>query len=105
MTAINLEQAQALLVERELQFSLSELSQACQVEGLHLAELVHEGVFGDMDQDITQWLFEGAVLQRARLGLRLQREFDLGPHGTALVLDLLDEIKQLKRRLSRQGGL
>lgn len=105
MNPTNLEptQVQTILVEHELQFSLSGLSQACQVEGLQLVELVREGVFGDMDEDTTHWLFEGASLRRARLALRLQRELDLGPHGTALVLDLLDEIDQLKQRLRRPG--
>ncbi len=95
-------QGQTLLVERELQFTLSGLSQACQVESVTLVELVREGVFGHMDEDMTQWLFEGAALRRARLALRLQRELDLGPHGTALVLDLLDEIQQLKLSLRQQ---
>ncbi|MDC8773405.1 chaperone modulator CbpM [Roseateles albus] len=91
---------QAMLVERELRFTLSGLSQACQVESLCLVELVREGVFGRMDEDMSQWMFEGAALRRARLALRLQRELDLGPHGTALVLDLLDEIQQLKQQLA-----
>jgi chaperone modulatory protein CbpM len=93
-------QGPAMLVERELQFTLSGLSQACQVESLCLVELVREGVFGPMDEDSTQWQFQGAALRRARLGLRLQRELDLSPHGTALVLDLLDEIRQLKACLA-----
>ncbi|MCV2356462.1 chaperone modulator CbpM [Paucibacter sp. B2R-40] len=105
--AMNLVQQQgaepAIVVEREWQFTLSGLSQACQVDALQVAELVHEGVFGVMGEDMGQWLFEGAALRRARLALRLQRELDLAPHGTALVLDLLEEIDQLKRRLSRAG--
>jgi chaperone modulatory protein CbpM len=95
---------QAVLVERELQFTLSGLSQACQVETLRLAELAREGVFGVMDEDMALWLFEGTALRRARLALRLQRELDLAPHGTALVLDLLDEIYRLRQALGRAAS-
>jgi len=91
-------QGQALLVEREWQFTLDGLSQACQVDSAQLAELAREGVFGVTGEDAEQWLFEGAALRRARLALRLQRELDLGPHGIALVMDLLDEIDRLKRQ-------
>lgn len=84
--AINMapQQEPAMLVERELQFTLSGLCQARQVESLSLVELVREG----------------EALRRARLALRLQRELELGPHGTALVMDLLDQIRQLKARLA-----
>ncbi|WP_310384988.1 chaperone modulator CbpM [Roseateles sp.] len=103
MMAINRVQGPAMLVEQEVQFTLSGLSQACQADALRLAELVQEGVFGVMSEDMTQWRFEGSVLHRARLALRLQQELDLGPHGTALVLDLLDEICQLRQELVRRG--
>lgn len=94
-------QGQALLVEREWQFTLDGLSQACQVDAAQLADLAREGVFGLVAEDAGQWLFEGAALRRARLALRLQRELDLSPHGIALVMDLLDEIAQLKQALDR----
>lgn len=94
-------QGQALLVEREWQFTLDGLSQACQVDAARLYDLAREGVFGLVAEDAGQWLFEGAALRRARLALRLQRELDLSPHGIALVMDLLDEIAELKQALGR----
>ena len=43
-------------------------------------------------------------LRRARATLRLTRDLELNAAGTALVLDLLDEIEVLRSRLSGLDG-
>jgi chaperone modulatory protein CbpM len=96
--------AQAVIVEAELQFSLSELSRACGVEVALLESLVHEGVLTPQGDDPTQWRFEGAVLPRARTATRLSLDLELNAAGTALVVDLLDEINALKSHLRRVRG-
>ena len=41
----------------------------------------------------------GEALQRARLALRLQRDFELNAAGAALVVELLDRIDALEAQL------
>jgi chaperone modulatory protein CbpM len=95
---------QTVVVETELYFSLPELSRACGVDITLLELLVHEGVLTPQGEDPSQWRFEGSVLPRARRAARLSADLELGASGTALVLELLDEIDSLKAQLRRLRG-
>jgi chaperone modulatory protein CbpM len=95
---------QAVIVETELQFSLHELCRACGVEIALLEALVQEGVLTPQGVDPAQWRFEGSALPRARMASRLSRDLDLSPAGTALVLELLEEISALRAQLRRTRG-
>jgi chaperone modulatory protein CbpM len=104
MEVIKGQPALAVVVETELQFSLPELSRACGVEVALIESLVQEGVLAPRGEHPEQWLFEGSVLPRARTATRLLLGLELGAAGTALVLELLDEIDDLKAQLRRRGG-
>ena len=92
------------IVEEELSFTLGDLSRVCRVEASRLVALVEEGVLDPAGAAPDEWRFSGTSLRRARLALRLGRDLELGTAGTALVLDLLDEIDSLQSRLRRVGG-
>ena len=85
------------VVEEEIEFSLEELSGACEVEQRLIVELMDEGVIEA--RSTTQVRFGGAALRRARVALRLQRDLGLNAAGTALAIQLLDRIEELERRL------
>ena len=83
----------------------------CQVTGIQietLIELVEYGIAepcGDIQED---WVFEVCIADVVKRANRLHRDLDIDWAGVALVLDLLDELKQLKadnkmlkQRLSR----
>jgi chaperone modulatory protein CbpM len=95
---------QAVIVETELYFSLPELSRACGVESALLEALVHEGVLTPQGNEPAQWRFAGAMLARARAATRLLQDLELSAPGTALVLELLDEIEALRSQVRRLGG-
>src|SRR5437899_7076679 len=92
------------IVEEEVHFTLVDLSRACKVDADRLIGLVEEGVLEPEGGAPGAWRFSGASLHRARTALRLGRDFELNATGTALVLDLLDEIASLKARLHRHGS-
>lgn len=95
---------QGVIVEEELRFTLVELSRACCVDVAQLTVLVDEGVLQpEQGENPDAWQFGGPALRRARAALRLSRDLELGAAGTALVLDLLDEIEELNGRLRRAG--
>lgn len=95
---------QAVVVETDLQLTLPELSRACGLEAALLEALVQEGVLTPQGDAPAQWRFAGAMLARARMASRLSRDLELSVSGTALVLDLLDEIGTLRAQLQRQRG-
>ena len=95
---------QTVVVEADVQFSLPELSRACGVEVALLESLVHEGALTPHGDHPAQWRFEGDMLPRARRATRLAIDLELGASGTALVLELLDEIATLRARLRQPAN-
>ncbi|MGD9946313.1 MAG: chaperone modulator CbpM [Burkholderiaceae bacterium] len=90
------------VVSEETRLTLEEISTICCADPEQLAALVGEGVLDPVAGSAPQdWRFSGATLSRARLALRLSRDFELSPAGAALTLQLLDEIRQLRARLRR----
>jgi chaperone modulatory protein CbpM len=97
------DRVEAVIVEQHLHFTLTDLGRACRAGQEELLPLVEEGVLQPEGHGPEDWLFGGLALQRARAALRLSRELELNPAGTALVLDLLDEVGTLRARLRRLG--
>lgn len=85
----------------ELEFDVVQLARACRCDVELLVALVHEGAIGAAGDDPADWRFEGTVLPRARLAIRLARDLEVNPPGVALALDLLDELQALRARLPR----
>ena len=85
------------ILEDQSDFSITEVCSICAVEERQIVELVEAGVISTTS--VTQWRFSGADLRRARISLRLQRDLGVNPAGTAVVLDLLERIESLERRL------
>lgn len=96
-------QYSAVLVEDDVQFTLLELSRACCADVEQLVALVEEGVLTPRGENSQRWQFGGAALRRARAAVRLSRDLELNAAGTALVLDLLDEIAILRSQLPHRA--
>ncbi|MBC7701162.1 MAG: MerR family transcriptional regulator [Massilia sp.] len=92
-----------VIVEEEIRFTLEDLSRASGADHAQLIVLVDEGVLEPGGSGPHDWLFSGASLRRARTALRISHDLQLGVEGTALVLDLLDEIEHLRSRLRQLG--
>jgi chaperone modulatory protein CbpM len=95
----------AVVVDEAMQFNLTQLCRVCQADAASVVALVDEGVLHPTGRQPDDWRFSGTSLQRARAAVRLSRDLDLNAGGTALVLDLLDEIAALraKLQLARMG--
>jgi chaperone modulatory protein CbpM len=91
-----------VVLEEQIELSVGDLSAACRVQVGRIVALVEEGVvepgFGAPDAP-EDWRFAGEALARLRRALRLQRDFDLDPAATALVLGLFEQIDALKAAL------
>ncbi len=94
-----------LILDEDCLFSLDEICTACSVRTEYIIELVDEGIVEPMEQRRIQqqWSFTGKSLLRARKALRLQQDLGINLAGAALVLDMLEEIEQLRERLRRLG--
>jgi len=95
---------QSQVVEEELELTLLELCHACDVHQELITIWVEEGLLEPNGEHPEDWRFGGAALKRSKLALRLSRDLEINPAGVALVLDLLDEIEQLKAQLKRRSA-
>ncbi|MDP3091404.1 MAG: chaperone modulator CbpM [Nitrospira sp.] len=83
--------------------SIEELARACRAEAQWVIELVAVGVLEPQGTEASRWRFRAADLTCARRVARLQRDFDASLDAAAVMLDLLDQIEQLRARLKRAG--
>lgn len=86
----------------DLWLDLQAFARACGVDEGYVRTLVDEelirpGVGG------PAWHFSGAEMARVRRIRRLQRDFEANLQSVAVMLDLLDEIDELRGALRRAG--
>jgi len=91
LVGLNLDEEEAL--------TLAELSHACAMHAEWVVSLVEEGVLEPSGRGPASWRFSGASLRRARSAARLQHDLGINVAGVALVLDLIDEMETLRKRL------
>ena len=91
------------VVEEEIHLTLTELCQSSGITEAHVTTWVVEGILEPIGRQREEWRFGGDSLRRARLAMRLTRDLDINPAGVALVMDLIDEIDNLKAQLRRSG--
>jgi len=91
----------AEIVEEDMELSLADLCRACQMPAERVFELVEEGVIEPLGREPARWRFRAVSVQRVRCVRRLEQDLGVNVAGAALVLDLLDELEQLRARLRR----
>jgi hypothetical protein len=90
---------QATWLHEHYEFSLEEL---CELSGLseaELRELVDHGVLAPVEPAARAWTFRADRLVVARSARRLRKDLDLDPHGVALVVALLERVRDLEAQL------
>ncbi|NYE62317.1 chaperone modulatory protein CbpM [Duganella sp. 1224] len=100
----------AVLIEDEAALTLAELARACAVEPDWVVARVRTGILLDLDPeaaagaaDSAGWRFSSADLVRARRLCQIERAFDANDDVAALVVDLSEEIRRLRGKLSAAG--
>ena len=90
------------ILEEESALSLAELCWKCQTPAETIIRLVDHGVIAPIEGKTSRhWRFHRSALIRADKALRLKHDLGVNLAGSALALELLDEIDALKTRLSR----
>lgn len=79
---------------------LSELADLAELTEAELAELVDCGALTPLEGAPGQWLFGLRAVILARTARRLREDFELEPHGAALLLVALERIRRLEEELA-----
>jgi chaperone modulatory protein CbpM len=82
--------------------TLEEVCRACAVQSEFLMELLDEGVIEPIEGKAPEsWRFTTIQLHHVSVAWRLQRDLGVNPAGTAVVLQLLDEVQTLRAQLGQ----
>lgn len=87
------------IVENETRLTLRQLCDACDVHAEYIIELIDEGFIEPSGIERSHWCFNGINIRRVQKAKRLQHDLGINLAGIALVLELMEEIEQLRTRL------
>jgi chaperone modulatory protein CbpM len=90
---------EGIVLDEGLTVTLAELTELCGSNGRMVRLMVTEGLLRPQGQAPDDWRFDGFEVRRARRAVRLRRDLRLNLAGTALAIDLLDELESLRERL------
>jgi chaperone modulatory protein CbpM len=95
---------QCTVFDEKNEYSLRELCGLCRVHAQFIQDLIDEGILSPLGANPREWRFTAIAVKRIQISIRLQEDLRINLPGTALVLDLLEEIEELqqsKRQLER----
>lgn len=88
-----------VVLDERIQLSVGDLCRCCHVREEKIIGLIEEGILTPLAAEGGEARFPGTSARRAARALRLQRELELDLSGVAMVLELLEEVERLRRRL------
>lgn len=91
---------QGTVLDEEMQCSLVEICRICGVHPESIHDMVEEGLISPEGATPIDWRFTSIEIKRVQTTVRLQNDLRVNLAGCALVLDLLEELEEL-RRLNR----
>lgn len=89
------------LLDEDVEMTLAQLCQACELSEAQIIELVEQGIIDPLGPEPAEWRFVSISLRRVRITRNLQRDLGVNAPGAALALELLEEIEKLRARLRR----
>ncbi|MEE9351387.1 MAG: chaperone modulator CbpM [Thiotrichaceae bacterium] len=93
------------ILEETESLSMAELCKNCHQPAEAMIKLIEQGIISPCSpyrqQTISEWRFHSSSLIRADKAMRIKRDLGVNLAGIALVLELLDEISELKTTLYR----
>lgn len=88
-------------------FTLREFCERGECHAEFVIKLVSYGIIAPVEdsQDARDWAFDLRALTRLRKAQRLQRDLKMNLPGLAMSLDLLDELRDMRREVERLNRL
>lgn len=88
------------IIDNTARLDLHAFAEACGQPNDWVVALVEHSILDKSDSQPEHWQFVGEELARARRAWRLQRDFDANLTAVAVMLDLLDEVNQLRNTVA-----
>ncbi len=90
-----------MVIDEDCRFRFGEFCRICGVPAEEILEMIDEGLLRPSGDAPGGWTFSGRELKRVQITMRLQRDLRVNLPGCALVLQLLEELEELRARLGR----
>ncbi|SMG66426.1 [weak similarity to] transcriptional regulator, MerR family [methanotrophic bacterial endosymbiont of Bathymodiolus sp.] len=89
------------IVEEDSSVSFSQLCHCCSLSEEQITCMIEHGIIEPLEPLLTTsyWQFSGDCIIRIQTAVRLQHDLEINLAGTALALELLDEIKSLRQQV------
>jgi len=84
---------------QETPLTLTEICHICNISGDFIRDLIEFEIIHPKGELPAEWLFELRELQRIKTALRLQRDLEVNLAGVAVVLNLLEELEDLRAQV------
>ena len=94
------EQADAVWLDAQHEFSIAELARCSGLSGAELRELVDYGALTPNNPQAAEWMFGGDMIVTVQAAGRLRDDLGLEPQALALALTLIGRIRDLEAQLS-----
>lgn len=88
---------QCTVFDENNEFTLRELCDMCRVHAQFIEDLIAEGILSPQGTHPQEYRFAAVEIKRIQISIRLHDDLRINLAGTALALDLLEEIEELKR--------
>ena len=86
------------IIDETLSFDLQHFAQACGQSPTWILQLLEYEILPARPEDRIHQFF-GEDISRARRAYRLQRDFEASLSAVAMMMDLLDEVQQLRKQV------
>ena len=98
---MKVELTEAVWLDERGALTLVELAECSGLSEVELRDLVELGALAPLDPDAPDLSFGARCIVAARTACRLRNDFELDPHGLALVLTLLERMHELEAEVQR----
>ena len=91
-----------VVIDEVDEITIDEITQFCSVRREKIVEFVMEGIIEPEGREPEEWRFRGPAVARVKKAIRLESDLDINVGAVAIILDLLDEIDELRAALRRR---
>lgn len=88
-----------MVLDDQARLSLYELSEICGIGEEMILDMIEEGLLEPQGRGPEEWRFRCYEVRRVQVAVRLQQDLRVNLPGAALILDLLEELEELRRRM------
>ena len=88
-----------MILDDQARLSLEELCEICDITAESIIDMIDEGLLEPQGREPGEWRFRCYEVRRVQVALRLQQDLRVNLPGAALILDLLEELEELRRRM------